>query len=669
MTEFQKFALAIEHQFNKMVSESGLYKVNCDKKILWQTYLSSFPEGTNPIYLTRTEHDCVCCRNFIRDIGSVVIIKDNKLVSVWDVKIDNFYQVIADNLANYVKKHFIENCYSTHSSKAGSFETLQKIKDNEIIKWNHFYCTVPNKYVGVDSEKLNTLKTTKKVFKRGLDEITFESLNIVLELINQNSLYRGQEFKESVISFQSLKNEYHKISDLNEKDNFCWKNVITHGARIRNTAIGTLLQDLSENIELDIAVASFESKVAPINYKRPTALITKGMLDKAMTTINQLGIESSLYRRFAVAQDLSVNNVLFVDKSVSTLLKDTLYENLKKEITVDSKKLSKIEEIPIADFVKKILPNTKHMEILFENKHTNHLMSLIAPKNEAPNILKWDNNFSWSYNGNFTDSIKEKVKKAGGNVSGVLRFSLSWFNFDDLDLHVEEPGGHLIYFGAKKNYDTSGALDVDMNAGAGTSREAVENITWTQKDKMKKGIYKVKVHNFSLRERVDFGFVVEMEFNGEIKQFSYKKSVPNRKIVDVLTLNFDGETITNLTLGKDVDSSSISKNVWNINTECFQKVSMLTLSPNHWDNNNIGNKHYFFILDKCLNPEQPRGFYNEFLKSELDSSRKVFEILGEKTKCEKSSEQLSGLGFSSTDKNSVICKVEGSFNRVLKLIF
>jgi len=35
----------------------------------------------------------------------------------------------------------------------------------------------------------------------------------------------------------------------------------------------------------------------------------------------------------------------------------------------------------------------------------------------------------------------------------------------------------------------------------------------------------------------------------------------------------------------------------------------------------------------------------------------VFEILGNKTKCEVTSEQLSGLGFSSTKRESVLIRV------------
>ena len=59
-------------------------------------------------------------------------------------------------------------------------------------------------------------------------------------------------------------------------------------------------------------------------------------------------------------------------------------------------------------------------------------------------FIKLDN---YGENIAFTSYIKEKVKNAGGNVNGVLRCSLSWFNYDDLDIHVKEPGGNHIYYG------------------------------------------------------------------------------------------------------------------------------------------------------------------------------------------------------------------------------
>ena len=120
---------------------------------------------------------------------------------------------------------------------------------------------------------------------------------------------------------------------------------------------------------------------------------------------------------------------------------------------------------------------------------------------------------------------------------------------------------------------------------------------------------------------------------------------------------------------ESIPSSSTSREEWGISTQKFQKVEMVMLSPNHWDEQEKGNKHYFFMLDGCKNPDAARGFYNEFLRDELHEHRKVFEVLGSKLKAEPTEQQLSGLGFSSTKRNHLLCRVSGTFNRVLKVKF
>lgn len=59
MSNFAAFAQAVRTKFEKM-SKQGLFFIDTDKDSLFDLYLASFPEGTNPIYLTRTEHDCNC---------------------------------------------------------------------------------------------------------------------------------------------------------------------------------------------------------------------------------------------------------------------------------------------------------------------------------------------------------------------------------------------------------------------------------------------------------------------------------------------------------------------------------------------------------------------------------------------------------------------------------
>ena len=125
-----------------------------------------------------------------------------------------------------------------------------------------------------------------------------------------------------------------------------------------------------------------------------------------------------------------------------------------------------------------------------------------------------------------------------------------------------------------------------------------------------------------------------------------------------------------MTFLEKLDSSGskiASKTVWGVKTCKFYKVSMILNSPNHWDELTEGNLHTFFILNDVVADEKPRGIFNEFLKNDLLGHKRVFELLGGKMKCPDSDEQLSGLGFSSTQNNSVIVKVTGKTTRILKV--
>jgi hypothetical protein len=97
---------------------------------------------------------------------------------------------------------------------------------------------------------------------------------------------------------------------------------------------------------------------------------------------------------------------------------------------------------------------------------------------------------------------------------------------------------------------------------------------------------------------------------------------------------------------------AFSREHWGIKTLDTARVNSIILSPNYWNEasgtSGVGNKHWFFILDGCIKPLPVRVIYNEFLRSDLEKHRKVFEVLGDKTKCPVAQEQMSGVGFSST---------------------
>ena len=664
--EFKTFKQAVQQQFGTM-QQHPLFRVASDKNLLWQTYLDSFPPGTNPIYRERTEHDCQCCKQFIRAVGDVVAIINGQIASIWDIEIGGYYQVVADTLSAKVKSQPIDNIFFHKEQTAGTDQNVQLLPSGETQVWQHFFIKTPTANYSKDpGPKLSEARSTFDVMRRGLSEITIDALETVLELIAQNSLYRGEENTFAVTAFLKLKREFDQALD---KDLFCWSKLTTAASvsRIRNTSIGTLLTDISEGVDLEKAVKSFEAKVAPTNYKRPTALVTAGMVEKARQEIEDLGLTSALERRHARVEDLTINNILFANRE--SRKKMSVFDEIAVK-PVSKKSLDKVESVDIETFVKEILPRAESIELMFENKHAGNLVSLIAPADPvAGKMFKWHNNFSWSYAGEVADSIKERVKRAGGNVTGDVRVSLSWFNYDDLDLHVIEPSRYEVFYGTRGRLSPAGgALDVDMNAaGRRDSRSPVENICYQSKDTMKEGIYKIFVKNYSKQETSGVGFEVEMEVEGVVHTFSYAKPVRDQEVVQVAAVNYDKKT--GITIIESLPSTQTTKEVWSLNTQQFHKVNMVMFSPNYWDEKTAGNKHYFFMLDGCRTDTPARGFYNEFLSENLSQHRKVFEILGSKMKVEPDENQLSGLGFSSTQRNEVFCRVSGSFSRTIKITF
>ena len=662
---FKKTKEALQQHLQQLTKDNRqLFKTSVDKDVMWETYLSSFPEET------RQEHNCNCCRSFIKNYGSLVSIDDNGVCkSIWDTTPDGDFVKVFKNLKDLVLASPVESVFVQDYTGMGTDFNHQSTEDGKVIKWEHFYFKLPkvDTYVrrgGTVPTYLGEINSSFAVFKRSLETISKDSVDTVLELINQNSLYRGQEFKATVESFQKVKEKFDKVP-AKLKNSWCWIKLFQNitVSRIRNSAIGTLLVELSEGKELDAAVTAFEKMVAPTNYKRPTALVTQSMIDKAKQKVEELGYTKSLGRKRAVKEDINVNNTLFVDRSTS-MKSDDIFDNLSEAAskTVDIKTLSKVEEISYQDFVDKILPTCKSVELLFENRLQGNLMTLVAPVDkEAPSILKWKNGFSWSYKNAVTDSIKEKVKSAGGKVQGEMRCSLEWFNYDDLDLHLILPNREEIYYA--RPYAGNGRLDVDMNAGSGTTRTPVENIIFQSRPV--KGTYQLFVRQFSSRETKDVGFNMEVECGGQVHTLSYPKTV--RGDIPVAEINYDGHSYT-VKPSKVVSSNSASQEVWGMKTNEFQRVKMVTLSPNHWEEK-TGNKHLFFFTEKAKSEEDTRGIFNEFLKPELNEHRKVFEMLGSNMRVESTDPQLSGFGFSETIDNHVFVKVNSNFSRTLKIKF
>ena len=669
--DFRSFQQAVQKQFNHL-KETHLFRAKVDRDELWALYLSSFPPGTNPTFRDRSEHDCSACRSFVKNAGAIVAIIDGEVRTLWDVEVGGQYQPVADALAEFIRSKPIENIFLTSELVLGQAKNYEQI-EGSVRTWEHFHVATPSAIQCSKQStgpKLAEFRASHDVLLRSLQDITPDAIETVQDLISQNSLLRGAEKKKLVDAFAIMKKQFDNLNNAYDVDLFAWSQVMGPNGwvcKIRNDVIGTLLVDLSTGKDLEKAVESFENKVHGANYKRPTALITPKMRDAAKQALIDLGLISALERRYAKLEDINVRNVLFADRNAKTRLAGDVFDEIVTKGD-DSKSFGKVEEITIEKFIRDILPTASKVEVLFENKHSGNLVSLIAPADAtAKSLFKWNNPFSWSYNGDFADSIKERVKQAGGNVTGDVCCRLAWYNFDDLDFHMKEPGSYEIsYLNKAYTSPNGGRLDVDMNAGGGSTRTPVENIFYSIQKTMRNGTYELFVHQFQQRERDNVGFEVEIDILGTIHSFSYPKALKTHEKVPVANLIKGPNGVEIVPI---LESSHAKKKVWNIDTQTFHPVTAVMLSPNFWDGEGIGNKHFFFMLNGCENDGSARGFYNEFLTSNLEGHRKAMELVGAKMRTEETEDQMSGLGFSSTQRNTLVVRVHGSFQRTLKIAF
>ena len=256
----------------------------------------------------------------------------------------------------------------------------------------------------------------------------------------------------------------------------------------------------------------------------------------------------------------------------------------------------------------------------------------------------------------------------------MLRFSHRW-NYDRrnaslMDLHVFMPGssahkdgchntypsGQRVGWNNRKDHQSGGHQDVDYTEAAPAGYIPVENITFPSMDKLREGKYVFKIHNWSLRPPTQGGFQAEIEFGGQVFQYEMVAPLKHHEWVTVATATLKGGVFT---IKHKMDSASAVQEKWGVKTEGLVPVTAVLNSPNHWGDQKVGAKHLFFSLKDCHNPEPTRGIYNEFLRGDLEPHRKVFEVLGSKTKCKPTPDQVSGVGFTNGRNDSVTVVVDG----------
>lgn len=721
-TGIKQFTKEVQNQLDIMSQTGKLFRVELTGDQIWDLYIKGFSPENDPVFRdpNSTTHTCNHCKNFIRRYGNIVFIgPDYKIKSIFDGVENEEFKDSANAMSVAISKSKVvevffetfkelnslpyESCSKSNNKfqlgvasnpKRYTKEEADKfgvVKPDEIRVFHHLHVFLQKQFVDMSGKSVEAImgeyRDAKNVFQRAMETISLDTLELVRDLINQGSLLDGQTHLYKIEQIIPLKQEYDKLSE-NQRDNWCWvKSFGLPFAKFKNELIGVLCSELAEGEELNKAVQSWNKRVDPANYMKVTAPITKKQIEEAKKFVEDNGYTESFDRRFATIDDIKVSEILHSNVGEGKIKAVSMFDSVKSTSTRHKRsEFEGVEEVGIDKFMKTILPKCTSVEAFLTNSHDGHMVSLTTANNpDSKPIFKWDNNYSWTFNGNLAgkSQLADMVVAKGGRVDGVFRFTHSWNEIEPnqslMDLHVFMPNcklptqftggpnvaGRRVGWNQRNDHQSGGIQDVDYVNPAPKGYIPVENITFPSLAKMPEGKYTCMIHNWNFRSTGGRG-KAEIAFEGNLYQYEYPATKNHEwvKIAEVTLKNGKFSIDHKLPLADEK-----SKELYGLETNQFHKVNLVCLSPNHWEPNSIGNKHFFFMLEGCKSPTSIRSFHNENLLPELAAHRKVLEVLGATNMIEPAKKQLSGLGFNATVRDELIVRLQGTHKRVMKIKF
>lgn len=661
--QYPQFSNAIKESFDSF-SDKPLFTT--DVEDLFNVFLEFLPDEA------RQHYNCNCCRSFINRYGGIVSIDENGIATpvMWNSDVPKFFEQAATTMSYIVSKARVTGVFISSEQTLGHPQSGG---------WSHMSVTLPrnkvhNSRIQTAGQLVAEKKEDYRILIASLMEYPIEAVNQAVALLKSEAIYRGDRFIGVAKFAQDIHNKRANAKKSTLKENLTWLAVATAPAgftHIKSSMIGTLLDDIVDGLPVESIQRRFAEKMG--TYMRSQSAPTQGGIQQAEKLVAELGIAESLQRRYATFEE--VQELIWRDKHVEQV-KKAMSGGVFGNITPKNKSAAPTitTDLPTTTmtwdkFQRTVLPTADTLEVLVDN--ANRLMAIVTAFNPAaPPILQWDkeedrNPFSWYYHGGIDGEIKRRVEAAGGQYdNNEIRCSLIWENYTDLDLHVETPMREHIYYG-NKHVRCGGWLDVDMNAGGGSTMQPVENVRWSQ-GKAREGNYKFYIHNYAERGNGVTPFKVELEVNGKVYTFS--GALRDRDRVVAFEFNYiKGQHPT-------ISGTSYSSvDAWNIPVNGFVKVKGITNSPNLWGDQktaHIGH-HIFFLLEgaKDTSEGKGRGFFTETLKPELREIRKTLEAYTANTPIEGVDDATAcGVGYTKDSEWNLVVKVKtGDSTRLIKI--
>lgn len=404
-----------------------LFVVSLEHNELFEEYIASLP------YNEQQPHNCNCCKDFLNRFGGLVTI-DNGMVksALFDVdKTPDLYKDAVRNMIQHIEQSFITHQFITDESRMG-------VKEQG--GFTHFYAPTlmihRNTRRDMTAGQLQALsKENFKTLDRALKEFTSVNVSTALKILESDTLWQSERFIPQVEWLQQLHFDLRRVKK-EQRNNVLWNAVASAPqgwCTPRSSVIGSLIEDIIDGKPFNTIKTNFETRVNPINYKRPTSGPKEQNVIRAEKYFDENGYNRSINRRYASHNEIPREVHLFAKAPEKKLLgASSTFSHLRKAAVVNRTVLP-LAKMTAVKFIRDILPNLD--KIYFNTQHSSYFALTTAVDITAPCILKWDNDvkrnpFAWYQYYSGSPASQWKLSNGYVEVNAITNSPESWFTTD-----------------------------------------------------------------------------------------------------------------------------------------------------------------------------------------------------------------------------------------------
>lgn len=380
---YSGFLQSIKDQFHVNISKSNTAIFTTDAKGLFDVFLDHLPTQM------RQHYNCSACRHFVNRYGNLVVIdNEGELEPIMWGESPEFFAPSVHAIRNQIIHSKVNGVFVSNHTDLGQSITGA---------WKHMSVTLPESFLSksrlktpyqIKAEKLEDFHTLQNALK----EYPLDIVEAAIVLLKTEALYRSERCLGVAEWLQQLQKQIIHIKDNYKKDHIIWRVVALAPVgfcHVKSSMIGTLLDDIKAELPFESISKRFAEKMHPLQYQRPQASPTTGNILQAEKIIEKLGIQKSLYRRFARLDELET--IWTPKEKKETKNSNGIFSHL---ISKEKKKQIKIEIPSITmtwkKFFETVLPTAEYMEFLAKDCLDNYTAILTAVHDDAPPILQWD---------------------------------------------------------------------------------------------------------------------------------------------------------------------------------------------------------------------------------------------------------------------------------------